>query len=70
MSGDPIAQLSGVLLSRGVPSAEVTALSAKLRRLAQAGLVPTVDLPQYGLSVALSAAGRRKRQYRPGGRVE
>lgn len=67
---DPIAQLSGELLSRGVPSAEVTALSAKLRRLELAGLAAVVDLPRYRLSVTLGQrVAARKHLHRPG-RVE
>lgn len=67
---DPVAQLAGELLARGVPSAEVSALSAKLRRLELAGLTPVVDLPQYRLSVTLGQrVAARKRLHRPG-RVE
>ena len=64
---DAIAQACGTLLSRGVATAEVLRVEARLRRIAKGGIGMTVELPEHGIAVTLlPAGGARRKLYRPG----
>lgn len=63
-----IAVVCGLLLARGVPAGKVLEVESKLRRIAQGGLSAVVELPEYGIAVALPPAtgARHRHLHRPG----
>lgn len=63
-----IAKFCGELLARGVPTGQVLAAEARLRRIADGGLSGLVEFPEFHLACRLPPPGgaRRKHLHRPG----